>query len=72
MRGDADRSAGSGILGLSNGGTIAAQVANDPVNFIFEVQHSENLSSWPVLETFNRSVTLPDGKNFLRVTLESR
>ncbi len=62
----------SGILGLSNGGTIAPQVANDPVNFIFEVQHSENLADWPVLETFNRAVVLPDGKNFLRVTLEER
>jgi hypothetical protein len=61
----------AGILALKNGGVVLAKTASDPVNFTFEVQHSGNLSSWPVLETFNRQVVLPDGKNFLRVTLES-
>lgn len=61
----------AGILAQRNGGVVLATVANDPVNFTFEVQHSTNLSSWPVLETFNRQVVLPNGKNFLRVTLEN-
>lgn len=62
----------AGILALADGGTIVQQSAGDPVNFTFEVQHSGNLVDWPVLETFNRAVVLPDGKNFLRVTLEGR
>lgn len=60
-----------GILQLGNGGTIVQKSGNDPVGFTFEVQHSENLLAWPVLETFNRSLVLPDGKNFLRLTLEN-
>ncbi|MCW1926102.1 thrombospondin type 3 repeat-containing protein [Luteolibacter arcticus] len=62
----------AGILSLGNGGVVLAQTGNEPVNFVFEVQHSDNLNSWPVLETFNRQVVLPEGKNFLRVTLENR
>jgi hypothetical protein len=61
----------AGILALGNGGVVLAQTGDDPVNFTFEVQQSDNLNSWPVLETFNRQVVLPDGKNFLRVTLEN-
>lgn len=60
-----------GILALGEGGTILQQTGDDPVAFTFEVQHSGDLLDWPVLETFNRSVVLPDGKNFLRVTLEN-
>jgi hypothetical protein len=62
----------AGILGLDNGGVVLAKTGDAPVDFIFEVQHSETLTSWPVLETFNRQVVLPAGKNFLRVTLEDR
>ena len=62
----------AGILGLSNGGVVLAKTGGAPVDFIFEVQQSENLSSWPVLETFSRQVILPAGKNFLRVTVEGR
>lgn len=61
-----------GILALGDGGTILPQTGDEPVSFTFEVQHSEDLLAWPVLETFNRSVALPDGKNFLRLTLENR
>jgi len=61
----------AGIMALKNGGVVLAKTANDPVNLTFEVQHSTNLNSWPVLETFNRQVVLPNGKNFLRVTLEN-
>jgi hypothetical protein len=60
------------ILALGNGGVVLATAGETPVDFIFEVQHSETLSSWPVLETFNRQVVLPAGKNFLRVTIEVR
>ena len=62
----------SGILALGNGGVVLAKTEEAPVDFIFEVQHSETLTSWPVLETFNRQVILPAGKNFLRVTLDDR
>jgi len=61
----------AGILALADGGVILQQTANDPVNFTFEVQHSENLGGWSVFETFNRSIVLPEGKDFLRVTLEN-
>jgi hypothetical protein len=57
------------ILELTDGGVVLPQTGNDPVGFTFEVQHSTNLSAWPPLETFTRSVALPGGKNFLRVTL---
>lgn len=62
----------SGIQGLANGGVVLSRAADDPVNLIFEIQQSENLSQWGVLETFNRQVELPSGKNFLRVTLQDR
>jgi hypothetical protein len=51
---------------------ILPQTSNDPVNLIFEVQQSENLAQWGTLETYNRQVGLPDGKNYLRVTLQNR
>lgn len=59
------------ILSLGNGGVVLPKTGNDPVGFTFEVQRSTNLTDWPVLETFTRSVSLPGGKNFLRVTLET-
>jgi hypothetical protein len=62
----------SGILGLGNGGVILPQNADAPVDLIFEVQQSENLSQWGVLETFNRQIEMPSGKNFLRVTLKDQ
>jgi hypothetical protein len=62
----------AGILGLDNGGVVLAKTGAAPVDFTFEVQHSDSLTSWQVLETFNRQVVLPAGKNFLRVTLEGR
>lgn len=61
----------AGMLQLTNGGVVLPQTGNDPVGFTFEVQHSTNLSTWPPLETFTRSVVLPGGKNFLRVTLDT-
>lgn len=60
------------ILALGNGGLVLARSGGDPVELTFEVQHSGNLASWPVLETFTRQVMLPVGKNFLRATLEGR
>ena len=60
------------ILALGNGGVVLAKTGADPVGFTFEVQHSEDVSSWPVLDIFSRQVVLPAGKNFLRVTLEDR
>lgn len=62
----------SEILEQGNGGVILQRTSNEPVNLIFEVQQSENLTQWGVLETFNRQVELPSGKNFLRVTLQDQ
>lgn len=59
------------ILDLGNGGVVLPKTGADPVGFTFEVQRSTNLVDWPALETFTRSVPLPGGKNFLRVTLET-
>jgi hypothetical protein len=61
----------AGILALGRGGVVLPQEGTAPVSFTFELQHSGDLISWPVLETFTRAVTLPAGKNFLRVTLEN-
>jgi hypothetical protein len=60
-----------GILGLGNGGVMIQRSAGEPVNFVFEVQQSENLTQWGVLETFNRQVELPSGKNFLRLNIKT-
>ena len=62
----------SGILELGNSGVILPQSSSDPVNLIFEVQHSENLTEWGALETINRRVGLPAGKNFLRLTIQDQ
>jgi hypothetical protein len=62
----------SGILGLGNGGVILPPNAGDPVDLIFEVQQSEDLSRWEVLETFSRRIELPVGKNFLRIVCQDR
>ncbi|GAA5126370.1 hypothetical protein JIN84_15420 [Luteolibacter yonseiensis] len=59
----------SGILGLGNGGVVLEGTAGTPVNLIFEIQQSEDLAGWGMLETINRQIELPVGKNFLRVTL---
>lgn len=58
------------IMSSGNGGVVLRQTADDPVNLIFEVQHSETLTEWGALETINRRIGLPAGKNFLRVTLQ--
>lgn len=58
-----------GILDLANGGVMLQQNADDPVNLILEVQHSEDLTQWGALETYNRQIDLPAGKNFLRVNV---
>ncbi|MEO5912826.1 MAG: thrombospondin type 3 repeat-containing protein [Luteolibacter sp.] len=61
-----------GMIGLGNNGVMLSQNSDDPVNLIFEVQQSDNLTQWGTLETYNRQVELPAGKNFLRVTLQDR
>ena len=61
----------SGILELGNGGTILPQASNEPVNLIFEVQQTDDLAQWDLLETINRQVELPPGKEFLRVNIET-
>ncbi|RYD23342.1 MAG: hypothetical protein EOP88_04530 [Verrucomicrobiaceae bacterium] len=58
------------ILAQDSGGVVLEQTADDPVNLVFEVQHTENLSLWQTLETFTRRIELPSGKNFLRVSLQ--
>jgi hypothetical protein len=58
----------SDMLELGNGGVVLQRTSDEPVNLIFEVQQTENLTHWGTLETFNRQVDLPTGKNFLRVT----
>lgn len=60
----------SQILAQDNGGVVLKQTAEDPVDLIFEVQHTENLTLWQPLETFTRRIELPSGKNFLRVSLQ--
>lgn len=59
------------ILALTRGGVIVPKVGDAPASFTFELQRSGDLISWPVVETFTRSINLPAGKNFLRVTLEN-
>ncbi len=61
----------SGILGLTQGGVVLPQTGIDAVNFTLEVQRSPNLTDWFGLQTFNRNVLLPDGRNFLRLTIET-
>ncbi len=58
------------ILQQGQGGVIIPKSGSSPVPFSFEIQQSENLLTWPQVETISRLVELPEGKNFLRVTLE--
>jgi hypothetical protein len=58
------------ILALGRGGVVLAQTGNDPVNLTLEVQQSSNLAQWRGLQTFNRNVTPPAGKGFVRVNIE--
>ncbi len=60
----------AGILQQGQGGVIIPKSGSSPVPFSFEIQQSENLLTWPQVETISRSIELPEGKNFLRVTLE--
>lgn len=62
----------SEMLAQGKGGVLLPQTSNAPVNLIFEVQHGENLTQWETLETYNREIELPSGKNYLRVTLQNR
>ncbi len=61
----------AGILGLAQGGVVLPQTGAEVVNFTIEVQRSTNLTDWFGLQTFNRNVLLPDGKNFLRLSIET-
>lgn len=59
------------ILNLGRGAVVVPQAGDDPPSFTFEVQRSTDLTAWRALETFTRSVPLPAGKKFLRVTFET-
>ena len=61
----------AGILTLGRGGVVLPQTGNDPVNLTLEVQQSADLTVWHGLQTFNRNVTPPAGKNFVRVNIET-
>jgi hypothetical protein len=58
----------AGILAQDKGGIIIPKADAEPVDFMFEVQESPNLIDWQAIETYQRSIELPDGKNFLRVS----
>lgn len=62
----------SGIMDLGNGGVVFQKTNSDPLEFIFEVQHSETLIHWSTLETFNRVIDLPSSSKFLRITIQDR
>jgi hypothetical protein len=61
----------AGISALTQGGVILPQVGSEVVNFTIEVQRSTNLTGWFGLQTYNRNALLPEGKNFLRLTIET-
>ena len=48
------------------------QAGAEPVNLTLEVQQSADLSKWSGLQTFNRNVVPPAGKNFVRVKIETQ
>lgn len=58
------------ILQQKLGGIVIQKKQASSVPFSFEIQQSKDLLHWPHLETIFRTVELPDGKNFLRITLE--
>jgi hypothetical protein len=61
----------AGILTLGRGGVVLPQAGNDPVNLTLEVQQSADLTMWRGMQTFNRNVTPPSGKNFVRVNIQT-
>ena len=62
----------AGILTLGRGGVVLPQAGAEPVNLTLEVQQSADLSKWSGLQTFNRNVVPPAGKNFVRVKIETQ
>jgi hypothetical protein len=61
----------AGILTLGHGGVVLPQTGTDAVNLTLEVQQSADLTKWQGLQTFNRNVVPPAGKNFIRVKIET-
>ncbi len=61
----------AGMLALGGGGVMLPQTGGDPVNLTLEVQYSADLTRWYGLQTYNRDVELPVGKNFLRLRIET-
>ncbi len=58
------------ILQQGQGGVIIPKGGSPSAGFSFEIQQSGDLLTWPQVETISRSIELPEGRNFLRVTLE--
>ena len=48
------------------------QLNDAPVPFFFELQESDDLINWLAEETISRTIPLPQGKNFLRVSIPTQ
>lgn len=59
-----------GVLASAPDGVVVPREGSSPVGYYFEIQKSGDLVTWPEVETIHRAHTLPEGKNFLRITLE--
>lgn len=60
----------TGILGLSQGGIVLPDSGNGTVDLKLELQSGPDLQAWPGSTPIERSIPLPAGANFLRITLE--
>jgi hypothetical protein len=60
------------ILSQAAGGVVIEKSPDFSAAIRFQVEHSSDLQEWLNLETFTRSFPLPEGKNFLRITLDQR
>jgi hypothetical protein len=58
------------IMTMEGAGRMYAKQEDGQVNATFEIQHSEDLIEWTLLESVLRPFTLPANKNFLSLTIE--
>lgn len=60
----------AGILAANRGGVVLPRSGAGPVNLTLEIQQTRDFIQWSGLQTLNRYVDLPEGANFLRVTID--
>ncbi|MBB5352879.1 hypothetical protein HNR46_003128 [Haloferula luteola] len=56
-----------GLRNLAGAGSLL-EATDGTAELVFEIQHSDDLSHWASFESVHRSISLPAGKSFLRLS----